>query len=1146
MTFVHLHNHTQYSLLDGACRVDKMLALVKSMEMPAVAMTDHGNMFGAIDFYKTARKLSIKPIIGIETYIINGSIEDPESKKDSRYHLVLLAKNRTGYKNLMKLSSLAFLKGFYYRPRIDKTILRQHSEGLICLSACLKGELATLAVQNRIEEARTVIAFYKDIFQEDFYVEIQDHNLEEEKIAAPRLIKLARESSTPLVVTNDCHYLDRQDSEAHDVLLCIQTGKTFTDPNRMSYKSDQLYFKSETEMRELFPELTDAYENTLKITDQVDLSLDYSTFLLPRIDLPTDYDSMDDYLRDLCVNAARNKYPQMTDEIRERIEYELSVIIRMGYSGYFLIVKDMIDAAKEMNVPVGPGRGSAVGSVVSYLLGITQIEPIQYGLFFERFLNPDRIGMPDIDIDLCAEGRNKIIDYVIQKYSRESVAQIITFGTLGAKSVIKDVARVLEMPASRANEITKEIPSSPKITLEKALKQSKDFARIMQENDLNISILTYSKVLEGLIRHISIHAAGIVIVPGKLDDYVPLSISTQKNNENAVLVQYEGRWLDDLKILKMDLLGLKTLTLIQKTIELVKHSQNIEIDIENLDLSDKETYELLSRGQTDGIFQFESAGMKRYLIDLKPNKFGDLIAMVALYRPGPMQFIETFIRRKHGNEKVHYIHPLTENALQETYGVTVYQEQVMQIAREMADMTGAQADTLRKAISKKKLETMKKMKDIFFEGASKKGVKSNLIDTVWTNWKEFARYAFNKSHATAYALVAFRTAYLKSHFPVEFMAALLSLEDNPTKIPYFMDECKNMGIEVEPPNINESETDFIVRNNKILFGLKAIKNVGEAAIKTIIEERDKTGKFVNLFEFCSRIDGFCVNKSVVESLVASGAMDELEGSRAQKYDVVEKALDFASSVQSEKRRGQIMLFDSLQEEESEYSPELPDLHEWAFNFKLKKEREVLGFYWSGHPLHKYRKLLAALPLVNSDLSDKNNSTNGVFAIAGVVSEIIKKTDKKGNPFAITILEDLKGKFELCLFNNDYQNLFSSMKEGKNLFIIGKRSSYSNENESILRVIPNRIFNFEELPTQLSGDIYVSLNETKTTRELAEELIKLNQTSPGKFGVHFKIESNKFKTIRLHAKKLKIFPDKEVLEYFHKKLEIDPWIKLNLD
>ncbi len=1147
MAFIHLHNHTQYSLLDGACRTDKMIAKAKEFGMPAVAMTDHGNMFGVIDFYNKAKKEGIKPIVGIETYIINHEFDDTNAKKDIRHHLVLLAQNLQGYKNLIKLSSKAYLNGFYYKPRINKRLIAEYSEGIICLSACLKGEIPHLLLSGNRQKAEEVVNFYKNIFPQKFYLEIQDHGIEEEKIVAPMLIELAKDTNTPLVVTNDCHYINKKDAEAHDVLLCIQTGKSLSDSNRMKYNTNQLYFKSEEEMRQLFPDQSEAYENTMKIADQIDMELDYNDFLFPKIDIPEGYANSKEYLKFLCYEAAEVRYPEITDEVKQRIDYELSVINKMGYNEYFLIVKDFCDAAREMGVPVGPGRGSAVGSVVSYLLGITQIEPMKYGLFFERFLNPDRIGMPDIDIDFCAEGRSKIIDYVVKKYGRKSVAQIITFGTLGAKSVIKDVARVMDLPAATANEITKLIPSTPRISLEKALKQSKEFADKMSENDIYSSILTYSKVLEGLVRHTGVHAAGVVIGPGNLSDYVPLATSNQKGSEQAVLVQYEGKWLDDLKILKMDFLGLKTLTLIKKTVQLIKNSQGIDVDINNVDISDKKAYELLSNGQTDGIFQFESAGMKKYLSALKPNKFEDLIAMVALYRPGPMQFIDKFINRKQGKEKISFVHQLTENSLEETYGVTVYQEQVMQIAREMGGLSGAEADTLRKAISKKKLKTMEKLKVKFVEGASKNGVKPHVIETIWNNWLEFANYAFNKSHATAYAYIAFQTAYLKTHHPVEFMAALLSLEDNPSKIPYFVDECKSMGIEVIPPNINKSQNEFVVQGKKILFGLHAIKNVGSAAINAMVKDRNKSGEYKTIFDFCSRSDTMCVNKSVLESLIGSGAMDELEGNRAQKYQTIESALEFGIGVQTEKKRGQMMFFDVLNddEEDDNYQPKLPSIHEWSLQEKLKHEKQVLGYYWSGHPLNQYREFIKLFANTSSNVSEQTlDKIPSKIAIAGVVSEIIKKMDKKGNPFAIIIMEDLNGKFEVTLFRDDYMKYIRTMQEGQELFIIGKKSNYSNGGDNVLRVIPIKVMHFDELQKELTGEVYLKLKETDFSEEFSNKLKKYMKENRGNFGIHITLETSSFKTLNLHPKDIKIFPNVQLKELCEDIEGLHPKLTLN--
>jgi DNA polymerase-3 subunit alpha len=1130
MTFVHLHNHTQYSLLDGACRVDKMIDLAIQYGMPAVAMTDHGNMFGAIDFYKSARNKGIKPIIGIETYFIKGSIYNEQDKKNTRYHLVLLAKNLQGYKNLMKLSTKSFLQGFYYKARIDRELLQEHAEGLICLTACVKGLIPSLLLNNNIQEAKEEIEFFKSLFPGNFYLEIQDHGLEDERIIFPKVIELAKETNTPLVVTNDCHYLKQEDAEAHDVLLCIQTGKALHDNNRMKYNTDQLYFKSEAEMKELYPYLPEAYENTVKIAKEINLELDYNKFLLPQIDVPPNFNNdMFSYMKTLCEEGAKRKYPEITPEILVRINFELEVINKMGYVGYFLVVKDFIDAARKFDIPVGPGRGSAAGSIVSYLLDITQLDPLKYGLLFERFLDLNRVGMPDIDIDFCAEGRSKVIDYVVGKYGRTSVTQIITFGTLGAKTVIKDIARVMEVSPTEANNMTKKIPGGLKVTLQSALNDSKEFYDYMNSNDLYKSILKYGLVLEGLIRHTGVHAAGVVIGPGDLSDYVPLAINNQKgSSEPVILVQYEGKWLEDLKLIKMDFLGLKTLTLIKKAIDLIAASQNAHVTIDTIPLNDIKTYQLLSKGETDGIFQYESAGMKRYLCELKPNQFEDLIAMVALYRPGPMQFIDTYIKRKHGLEEIQYDHPLTESVLKETFGVTVYQEQVMNIAKEMANFTSADASALRKAISKKIKELMVTVYEKFKNGAMANGVSEVIVNKIWNNWESFADYAFNKSHAACYAYIAYQTAYLKANYPVEFMAALLSLENDPVKIPYFIDTCRSMDIEVIPPNINQSDNEFSVQGNRILFGLRAIKNVGEAAIKSILEERKANGEYKSIFDFSSRVDNMAVNKTVFESLIGAGAMDDLEGTRAQKFEAIEKAIDFGTTVQTEKNSAQLMFFDIFDaEKNSDMQPTLPNVDAWTIAEKMEIEKKYLGFRISGHPLDNHIHFLQYFSTVKSTSEDiKNNTT---FMIAGVVEKLIKKTGKNKSTFAILEMEDLYGKFEVSLFGKEYDAFIDKIQEDEKYFIIGVKNTYSNGNETLLRIKPNHLYRFSELPNVLKGTVQIELQENSLNKTVADEIYQTAVSNQGYFSLEIVVETTHFKKIKIHVKELKIFPSEQFLK-----------------
>lgn len=1103
MSFVHLHNHTQYSLLDGACRVDRMIKRAKEYGMPAVAITDHGNLFGVIDFYKTAKKEGIKPIVGIEAYIINGELGEEHSKNDLRFHLILLARNFQGYRNLMKLSSQSYIDGFYYKPRISKSLLRKYSEGLICLSACVKGEIPSLLLNNRESDARKAVEWYRDVFGEYYYLEIQDHGLEPERAVMPQLIALARDMNVPLVLTNDCHYLRQEDNEAHDILLCIQTGKTFSDSGRMRYNTTQLYFKSPDEMRELFPDAPDAYDNTGKIADMIDLELRYDSFLLPEIETPTEFADMGAYLKALCYEAAERKYPGIPEEVRSRLDFELEVIHRMGFDGYFLVVKDLIENSRNQGVPVGPGRGSAAGSIVAYLLDITLVDPLKYGLLFERFLNPDRIGMPDIDIDFCAQGRGKVIDYVVQKYGRNSVTQIITFGTLGAKSVIKDVARVLMVSAADANAITKTIPGNVK-SLEDAYNSAPEFAALIKGNELYQSIYKHSLVLEGLIRQTGIHAAGLVIAPGDLTDYVPLASGSQKDGENTVLVQYEGKWLDELKLLKMDILGLKTLTLIKKTIELVRESHGDEIDINTIPLTDRKVFQLLGKGETDGIFQFESDGMRKYLTELKPNMFEDLIAMVALYRPGPMRFIDTYIARKHKREKVAYDHPIMENTLKETYGVTVYQEQVMQISREMAGFTRGEADTLRKAISKKNMELMAKFEKQFVDGAGAQQVPERVANKIWDDWKKFAEYAFNKSHATCYALVAYQTAWLKAYYPVEFMAALLSLEDNPADVPIKIEVCKAMGIKIIPPNINRSGSEFSVHGKEVLFGLRAIKNLGEAAMRAIIEERDQNGAYQNIYSFCSRLDSSAVNKTVLESLIASGAMDELEGSRAQKWSVIETALAFSTGEQRDRKKGQTSLFDLITDEDSaeEYFPPLPTIDAWTYTHQLEKEKEVLGFYLSGHPMNQYRALVRN---ITNSTSQAIKESNGEVIMAGIVSGITRKKDNKGNPIAFVEFEDMLGRFEVSFFNREYQTYHHLLAVGTLLFIFGSRSSFNGNDDSMNRVIASRVAKLEDLHTLLKGELRVDLTVGKLKQEFVDEFCRLLSGSRGSFNLKTRVE-----------------------------------------
>ena len=1133
MSFVHLHNHTQYSLLDGACRIDRMMDKAKKMGMNAVAMTDHGNMFGTIEFYNKAKDAGLKPIIGTEAYVINGHYNDEENKHCERYHLVLLAMNLQGYKNLIKLSSHSFTEGYYYKPRMTKEDLAKYSEGIIALSACIQGEVPRNLLRDDYEGAIKAVNEYKKIFPGRFYIELQDHGIDKERQVMPQLIEVANRTNTPMVVTNDCHYLNKEDAEAHDILICIQTGKKYHDTDRMKYNTQDLYFKSEEEMRLLFPQLPEAYDNTQKIADSIELELKYDNFLFPKIDVPEQYRDMADYMRGLCYQGAKEKYPEITPEIEERINFELGIINKMGYDGYFLVVKDFMDKAREMGIPVGPGRGSAAGSIVAYTLDITQLDPLKYGLLFERFLDLKRVGMPDIDIDFCAQGRSKVIDYVVEKYGRESVTQIVTFGKLGAKSIIKDVARVMDVSPQDAAKMTKLIPSAPKMNLEKAVKESDDFRLMMQSNDTYKRILKVSKVLEGLIRQTGIHAAGVVIGPDDLSNYVPLATSSQKAGENAVLVQYEGKWLDDLKLLKMDFLGLKTLTIIQKAIDYVKESQGVDIDIENVDITDKDAFKLLSKGLTDGVFQFESAGMKKYLSKLKPNKFEDLIAMVALYRPGPMQFIDTYINRKHGREEIVYDHELTKSSLEETYGVTVYQEQVMQISKVMGNFTSAEAGVLRKAISKKKLDMMAEMFIKFEEGALKNGVPKTTIKKIWDNWLEFANYAFNKSHAACYAYIAFQTAYLKAHFPVEFMAAILSLEEDPAKIPYFIEECSKMNIEVLPPDINYSEEEFTVHGNKIQFGLRGIKNVGGAAIKEILNNRAIDGNFSSLFDLSKRLNSTAVNKTTLESLISSGAVDSLEGNRAQKWESIADALDYSASCQGSK--DQMTLFDLMDNEEvaTDYYPQLKKIKDWSQKEKLRREKEVLGFYVSGHPLLEKREIIESIVNVDSQYLAQGIGVPSKIIIIGIVTGKYKKKAKSGDYYGIVTLEDLKGKFEVTLYKEKFTELFDVLQIGEIYAITGNQSNF-NSDDSLLKINPRSIKPYNDFRKELGGEITINMSCTDLVELMKTNYLDMIKKHQGKHYLKFIVETKEWDDIVLLSQEFTVDPCSEFCSFWTQK------------
>jgi DNA polymerase-3 subunit alpha len=1046
--FVHLHVHTQYSLLDGTIRLDNLFKKAKEYQMPAVAITDHGNIFGAIDFYQHALKYGIKPIIGCELYVAPKSRFDKNTHTsgESSRHLLVLVKDMCGYKNLMKLVTAGYLEGFYYRPRVDKEILAQYHEGLIGLSACLHGEISNLLLKGNKEAARRVAEEYRDLFGNgNFYLEIMENGLPEQKTVNIGLIEIGRELSIPLVATNDCHYINREDAEAHEVLLCIQTGKTIEDTDRMKFKTDQFYFRSPENMKHLFKDIQEAIDNTIVIADKCNFTFDFGNISLPNYEIDTG-ETLDEYLtnsaqkgleslKPIIMRGYSDKEPWVKYE--NRLEEELKMIKSMGFAGYFLIVSDFVNYAKQKNIPVGPGRGSAAGSLVAYATGITNIDPIRYGLFFERFLNPDRISMPDIDIDFCQDGRDEIIRYVTDKYGNDRVAQIITFGKMQAKAVIRDVGRALNIPYSDVDRIAKLVPNILNISLDMAIQSEPRLQEEEKNNEKIKKLLSLSRSLEGLNRHSSTHAAGVVISDVPLVERVPLC----KSPKDEIVTQYSMNDLQAVGLTKFDFLGLKTLTVIKNTIQFIKEGRGEEIDIETIPLDNQKAFQLLMKGSTDGIFQLESSGMKDILLNMKPDCIEDIIALIALYRPGPMNMVPEFISRKQGKTKIVYEIPELKEILKETYGVIVYQEQVMQIAGAIGNYTMAEADILRKVMSKKKTSEMEKEKPKFLEGAKQTKIPEKKAKKIWEQMETFAEYGFNKSHSTAYAMISYQTAYLKANYPVEFMASLLTSEkDNRDKIIKYINSCKDMDINVLPPDINESQSDFSVAGKHIRFGLAAVKNVGIGAIDSIISVRKNDGKLSSFDDFCYRVDFKKINKRMIESLIKCGAFDSLGYHRRQLMDHYERVADTAQRRHKERSSGQISFFDHFETKNNNefdkvngYS--MPDVPEWEHQELLAHEKETLGFYITGHPLLKFTDKLSCMTNVDtSNISFKKDREIVIFG--GVVSNIREVTTKKKDVMAYITIEDLKGSVTVIFFSDIYKSAFDLLHSEEPVLIKG--------------------------------------------------------------------------------------------------------------
>ncbi len=1078
MGFVHLHVHTEYSLLDGSNKITEYVARVKELGMNSAAITDHGVMYGVIDFYREAKKAGINPILGCEVYVAPNSRFDREltGGDDRYYHLVLLAENNEGYANLMKIVSKGFVDGYYYKPRVDKELLREYHEGIIALSACLAGEVQRYLSRGLYEEAKEKALEYQDIFGKgNYFLELQDHGIPEQALVNQRLLQMSEELGIELAATNDVHYTYAEDEKAHDILLCIQTAKKLSDENRLRYEGGQYYVKSPQEMAELFPYARQAVENTQRIADRCHVEIEFGVIKLPKYDVPDGMTSWE-YLNKLCYEGLEQRYGARAGENEERLRYELDTIQNMGYVDYFLIVWDFIKYAKDNGIPVGPGRGSAAGSIVSYCLGITDIDPLRYQLLFERFLNPERVSMPDIDVDFCFERRQEVIDYVVRKYGKDRVVQIVTFGTLAARGVIRDVGRVMDLPYAFADSIAKMIPKELNITIAKALEMNPELRQTYETDEQVKSVIDMAKRLEGLPRHSSMHAAGVVICQRSADEYVPLS----KAQDGSIVTQFTMTTLEELGLLKMDFLGLRTLTVIQNAVEMVRQKEPA-LDMDTIDYDDKAVLDYIGTGKTDGIFQIESPGMKGFMKELKPHSLEDIIAGIALYRPGPMDFIPQYIKGKKGAGSITYDCPQLEPILAPTYGCIVYQEQVMQIVRDLAGYTMGRSDLLRRAMSKKKGEVMRKERQTFVygdeetdvPGCVKNGIDEKVANKIYDEMIDFAKYAFNKSHAAAYAVVAYQTAYLKYYYPVEFMAALMtSVIENPSKVAEYVYACRHMDIQILPPDINRGYADFSVDEGQIRYGLAAIKSIGKQVIGEIVADRDKYGAFKNLDDFITRMSTKEVlNKKVIENLIKAGAMDCLEGTRKQFMSIYLQILDHVNQEKKYAMSGQMTLFDLVSEEEKgQFEIKLPDVGEYARENKLAFEKEVLGIYISGHPLDDYEEMwkknisATTLDFQPDEESGRSKVHDGAReTVGGMITDKTVKHTKTNQMMAFVTIEDLLGTVEIVVFPRDYERNRALLEMDQKVFIKGR---VSEEDERPSKLICERVIPFEQKKREL--------------------------------------------------------------------------------
>ena len=1104
MNFTHLHVHTEYSLLDGSNKIKEYVDRVKALGMDSAAITDHGVMYGVIDFYRAARAAGINPILGCEVYVAPGSRFDREagSGDDRYYHLVLLAENNQGYSNLMKIVSKGFVEGFYYKPRVDLSLLEKYHEGIIALSACLAGEVARFLTRGMYEDAKKAALRYQDIFGKgNFFLELQDHGIPEQQNVNQQLLKMHRETGIELVATNDVHYTLAEDAQPHDVLLCLQTGKKLADEDRMRYEGGQYYVKSPEEMERLFPYAPEALENTHKIAQRCHVEIEFGVTKLPKFDVPEGYTSWE-YLNELCFRGLEERYQPVTEELKERLNYELSTIRNMGYVDYFLIVWDFIKYARDHDIMVGPGRGSAAGSLVAYTLGITQLDPIRYDLLFERFLNPERVSMPDIDVDFCFERRQEVIDYVRRKYGDDCVVQIVTFGTLAARGVIRDVGRVMDLPYAQVDTIAKMIPQELNITIDKALQMNPELKKVYEDQKEIHDLIDTAKRLEGLPRHTSMHAAGVVISQKDVSEYVPLS----RASDGSIVTQFTMTTLEELGLLKMDFLGLRTLTVIQNAVHLIEQDTGVKLDMQHIDYNDKKVLDSLGTGRSDGVFQLESAGMKNFMKEMKPQSLEDVIAGISLYRPGPMDFIPQYIRGKNRPDTIKYDCPQLEPILKPTYGCIVYQEQVMQIVRNLAGYTLGRSDLVRRAMSKKKAAVMEKERQNFVYGNEEEGVpgciangiSEQTANKIYDDMIDFAKYAFNKSHAAAYAVVSYQTAFLKYYYPVEFMAALMtSVIEIPTKVAEYIQVCRQMNIKILPPDVNRGAYGFSVDNGAIRYGLSAIKSVGRPVINALVEEREANGEYRSLKDFIERLTG-TVNKRAIENFIKAGALDCLEGNRRQKMLVYGQIVDSIAQEKKNSFAGQMSLFDLVSDEEKkEYEIRMPDVEEYDKEMILAFEKDVLGIYLSGHPLERYRNIMEKM--ISAKTTDfQPDEESGIpkvydgqkVIIGGMITEKTIKYTRNNKVMAFLTVEDLLGTVEIVVFPRDYEKWQAMLNEDARVFVQGRVNA---EDDKPSKLILEKVRAFEDMPQEL-------WIQFKDKAEYAEKEQELLETLKGYAGV----------------------------------------------